>query len=82
MPNMGHLPSGKRRVCELGSHHFECINQLFLSSCSIISYVSLPEGKPWDPLGIYWDQNTRNGYPLVNVQKAMENGYENSGFSH
>jgi len=21
-------------------------------------------------------------YPLVNIQKAMENGYRNSGFSH
>ena len=22
------------------------------------------------------------GHPLVNIQKAMENGYRNSGFSH
>ena len=24
----------------------------------------------------------RCGYPLVNIQKAMENGHRNSGFSH
>ena len=30
-------------------------------------------------VGICWDML---GYPLVNIQKAMENGHRNSGFPH
>ena len=34
-------------------------------------------------MGFYSDSMGFNGiYPLVNIQKAMENGHRNSGFSH
>ena len=37
----------------------------------------------WDLLGnaIFWSMPGEL-YPLVNIQKAMENGHRNSGFSH
>jgi len=36
-----------------------------------------------DLMGFYGDFNGINGtYPLVNIQKAIENGHRNSGFSH
>ena len=38
-----------------------------------------PKRKNHDkPAKIWW----LPGYPLVNIQKAMENGHRNSGFSH
>ena len=35
-------------------------------------------------MGYYWDiiGILLGYYPLVNIQKAMENGHRNSGFSH
>jgi len=37
----------------------------------------LKKGMSWEYIG-----HSDGNYPLVNIQKAIENGHRNSGFSH
>ena len=64
-------------IPSLGSSHFKVG-----PTPTPVAHTSFPEIKVSGLKVLHQNECFEGNYPLVNIQKAMENGHRNSGFSH